>query len=189
METNVLTPYEYTQDYVSHWLPIWEQCFARFSGKPSLNVLEIGSFEGRSTVWFLNELMTDADASIFCIDPFYADGTEALFDKNIAATGAAHKVTKLVCRSDEYLAMRLDVDFDLVYVDGGHDAVTVLFDSMLAWPTVKPGGMLMFDDYEWEPKRPPHDRPQVAIDVCLENWKGQFDVVHRGYQVIIRKRP
>lgn len=179
--------YEYREDYVTHWLPIWEQAFGGLRGTPGMGILEIGSYEGRSTVWFLENLLTADDASIVCVDPFYTEGAEALFDRNVALTGAGDKVLKIKRRSEEYLGLQLDSQFDLVYVDGGHDAVTVLFDGMFSWPKVKPGGFLMFDDYEWELDREPQDRPKISVDMCLHHWAGEYDVVHLGYQVIIRK--
>jgi hypothetical protein len=35
---------------------------------------------------------------------------------------------------------------------------------------------------------PPHERPQLGVDICLEALAGQYDLVHKGYQVIIHKR-
>mmetsp|Transcript_51895 Transcript_51895/g.89100 ORF Transcript_51895/g.89100 Transcript_51895/m.89100 type:complete len:188 (-) Transcript_51895:119-682(-) len=36
--------------------------------------------------------------------------------------------------------------FDLVYVDGGHDAATALSDGLLSMKLLKPGGYIIFDD-------------------------------------------
>lgn len=181
------TGYEFREDYVSHWIPIWEQHFGGLRGQPGLRILEIGSFEGRSAVWFLENLLTADDASIVCLDPFYADGTEELFDANIERTGSAAKVTKRKQRSDEYLASLPDDAFDLIYIDGGHDAQTVLFDAIFSWPLLKRGGLVLFDDYEWEPQRPAHDRPQISIDVFMAIVSGEFELLHEGYQLIGRK--
>ena len=44
-----------------------------------------------------------------------------------------------------------DVDglFDLIYIDGSHSAKDVLLDSLLAWRLLRPGGAMVWDDYEW----------------------------------------
>ena len=39
--------------------------------------------------------------------------------------------------------------FDLVYIDGSHSAKDVLLDSLLAWRLLRPGGAMIWDDYEW----------------------------------------
>jgi predicted O-methyltransferase YrrM len=181
-------PYLYRDDYVSERVPVWTAQFGALAGTPGLRMLEIGSFEGRSAVWFLENVLTADDATLVCVDPFYAE-TEERFDHNIEVTGVASKVTKIKRRSDDYLASRPADAFDLIYIDGDHHASSVLFDGMLAFPLLKPGGLLLFDDYYWlADQLPPHERPQIAIDVFLEALSGKYDVVHRDYQVLIRKR-
>ena len=58
---------------------------------------------------------------------------------------------------------------------------------MLAWRLLKPGGILIFDDYLWEPNRPPARRPQLAIDIFRETMVDALEVLHEDYQVIVRK--
>lgn len=181
------TPYDYREDFVSHWIPVWQHHFGALRDRPGLRMLEIGSFEGRSAVWFLENILTADDASIVCIDPFVREGAEERFDTNIERTGLSHKVTAIKGRSDEYLATMPADRYDLIYIDGGHDAQTVLFDAVLSWPLLRPGGLVMFDDYEWSPERPPHERPQISIDVFMAIFAAEMAVVHHGYQVIARK--
>lgn len=40
--------------------------------------------------------------------------------------------------------------FDLIYIDGSHMRVDVMMDAVLAWPLLKAGGVMVFDDYEWD---------------------------------------
>lgn len=49
-------------------------------------------------------------------------------------------------------ALQIDTGplFDLVYIDGSHMRVDVLVDAVLAWPLLQPGGLMVFDDYEWD---------------------------------------
>jgi hypothetical protein len=47
--------YEFTFDWFSWSIEPWKQIFARL-GAPS-RILEIGSFEGRSTVWMAENLL------------------------------------------------------------------------------------------------------------------------------------
>jgi predicted O-methyltransferase YrrM len=56
--------------------------------------------------------------------------------------------------------------FDLVYVDGAHEAYEVLSDVVLAFKLVRVGGFLILDDYWWTPsdKRNVLESPKAAID-------------------------
>jgi predicted O-methyltransferase YrrM len=180
--------YYFREDYVSNRLPVWEEHLLPLKGRPGLRFLEIGCFEGRGTIWFLENLLTAPDSTIVCVDNFGSD-TEETYDRNIAASGVASKVVKIKRRSDDYLASNPADRFDLIYVDADHRAASVLLDGMLAFPLVKFGGLLMFDDYGWlVDQLPPHERPQLGVDICLEALAGQYDLVHKGYQVIIHKR-
>ena len=151
-------------------------------------MLEIGSFEGRSAAWFLEHVLTDEAAEIVCVDVFSQPGLEARFDHNVRLADRHGRARKLKGKSADVLATLEPASFDAIYVDGGHDAATVSLDSLLAWKLLKPGGILIFDDYLWEPERPPSGRPQLAIDLFREAMGDALEVLHAGYQVIVRKR-
>jgi predicted O-methyltransferase YrrM len=39
--------------------------------------------------------------------------------------------------------------FDLIYVDGSHQASDVLTDSIITFQLLRVGGVMTFDDYVW----------------------------------------
>ena len=70
-----MSDYQFTQDWF-HWAPqVWEQLIPMLPDGETYgaadhgvrNFLEIGSFEGRSTVWIAENMMRKGD-SITCID-------------------------------------------------------------------------------------------------------------------------
>lgn len=78
--------------------------------------------------------------------------------------------------------------FDLAYIDGLHMGFNVLQDAVLTWNKLKVGGFMIFDDYLWEHQV--LDRtltPKDAVDGFLSVIHGRYELVHIGYQVIIRK--
>ena len=38
--------------------------------KKELHILEIGSFEGKSTIWFLDNILNNENSTITCVDPW-----------------------------------------------------------------------------------------------------------------------
>jgi hypothetical protein len=52
---------------------------------------------------------------------------------------------------------------------------------------LKRGGILIFDDYLWNQDIPIEDRPQIAIDNFLNEFASQLAILHKGYQVIVKK--
>jgi predicted O-methyltransferase YrrM len=76
---------------------------------------------------------------------------------------------------------------DIVFVDGSHEASDVLQDIVLSWRLLKPRGIIIMDDYEWGLDRPLIERPKPAIDAFLKCYEGQYEVLQKEYQVIVRK--
>lgn len=195
-------PWFWRGDFTSDWVwknySIWRRVLAPLRDRP-VKILEIGSFEGRSAVFFLKYL---PKATIVCIDTFAGTpeegdvykilgnqmpDAEARFNRNIAPF--ASRVEKIKNRSAPVLP-RLIAEgrrFDLAYVDGGHRYEDVMEDSTGVWQMLEPGGTLIWDDYEWAPEFAPEDRPKLAIDDFLRARAGEYQLLFKGYQVIIRR--
>lgn len=154
--------------------------------RPDVRMLEIGSYEGKSAIWFLENILTGPGAGITCVDGFWPPYGE-VFDRNIALSGHAGRVQKLAGRTDEVLP-RIDATFDAIYIDAGHREQEVWEDAQHAWRLAKPGATVIFDDYLWQPHLPLEERPQRAIDRFLSERGGELTLLYRGYQVIVRKR-
>lgn len=180
--------YVFTVDYLEGRIALWEQYLGELKGRQGVRFLEIGSYEGRSAVWFLDHILTDATASIVCLDIF-TQHYGLRFDHNICVSGAANKVTKIKGRSEEVLAGLPPTTFDFIYIDGSHHALNVLMDAVAGWRLLKPRGIMMFDDYLWQIDDPPATRPQMAIDLFLSGFEPELEILHHGEQVIVRKRP
>ncbi|MGH9540037.1 MAG: class I SAM-dependent methyltransferase [Terriglobales bacterium] len=179
--------YSFTSDYVSQNESHWTLLLKEYRGRPEVRLLEIGSYEGRSAIWFLDNILTHPTASIVCVDFFTAWRLDMRFDHNIRLSGRSGQVTKLKGHSDAILCTLPLDHFDIIYIDGSHQAADVLMDAVLAWHRTKPGGIIIFDDYLWAPGTPPADRPQMAIDFFLELFQGRYQLLWKQYQVAIRK--
>ena len=180
---------KFTQDYFHYHVERWTEAFGHLSGRSGLLFLEIGSFEGRSTCWMLQHLLTHADSRIICVDPFDSfEEQERNFDFNIRATGAHDKVTKILSKSQVALPLLQTESFDFIYIDGSHLMLDVMLDAVMAWRLVKPGGIVVFDDYEhgWLPDL---TRPPVApaVDAFLTLIAGDYEILFWDWQVAIRK--
>ena len=185
-------PYEFNPglDWFSANIPVWQAALAEFKGRPGVNYLEIGCFEGRSAVWMLENVLTDSQSKLTCIDPYQEHiGADVMnrFLANVERAGASSRTTLVRGFSQEKLRdLPLDA-FDIIYVDGDHRAAPVLEDAVLSWRLLKVGGLLIFDDYRWEVTQPPAERPLMAIDFFTETFRDRIEIVHRDYQLILRK--
>lgn len=186
--------YDFTVDWTSQNYQTWSKILAPFVNQPGLKFLEIGSFEGRSAAWFLDNILTHPMSSMICIDTFDGSAEHAgmpqvpelyqRFTKNMER----HKDKVIVKRGMSYDVLRAMTpgELDLVYIDGSHDPADVLTDGVLAWPLVRSGGLIIFDDYWWAPA-PGRPGPMVAVDGFLASFAARCEVKLKDYQVIIVK--
>jgi len=174
---------EFSADWTSQNLPLWRETLAPVAGRP-VQVLEIGSFEGRSALFFLDYL---SQSHVTCIDAFFSRKYRRRFLANTRPYGKRVRVLRMLSLGGLARLTREGKRYDVVYIDGSHRRADVLSDSVAAWPLLNKQGLLIWDDYQWEPKLPDHERPKQAIDLFLMMFAGCFDEVHRGYQILVRK--
>lgn len=185
-------PYDFSVDWFSYNIPVWERALAEFRGRPNVHYLEIGAYEGRSVVWMLENVLTDHSARATAIDVFDRPYKDKYF-ANIERTGAADKVTTITNFSQVALrGLPLD-SFDIIYIDGSHAKEDVLEDAVVSWRLLKEGGILIFDDYCWAGSfvegtcDAPTDFPKTAIDAFTQCFADHLEVMHNSYQVVLRK--
>jgi predicted O-methyltransferase YrrM len=197
MITDWETDKTFSTDWAGNHFFLWAELLHQLREKP-VRILEIGSWEGRSALFFLNYLPL---SRIVCIDPFEGNvehhldpyfqalvrKTEAQFDSNLAAF--ADRIEKIKGSSTMVLPA-LGISgrrFDLAYVDGSHMAADVYGDAVLTWSMMEPGGLVIFDDYEWNLMSHEGERPRLGIDAFLAAFRGQYREIHRAYQLVIAK--
>lgn len=194
-----MSDYEFTTDWFSWAPPVWEQLKPILPERKSF--LEIGSFEGRSTVWTVENLIDD-DGEIHCIDTWLGseehseetmNGTFERFKKNIEIVNEKHPTRKVISYENDSVSALAKIlctekEFDFIYIDGSHVASDVLTDACMAWPMLKSQGVMVFDDYAWRPRELYIlHKPKIAIETFTTIFEEELEVIHTGYQLIVRK--
>lgn len=165
---------EFSTDWFHHNIAHWHEWLDGFADQSGLRALEVGSFEGRSAMWLCQNILTEADSRIDCVDffspdPVYGD-YHARFVDNVAPW--AHKITEHAMPSADAFR-QLHGPYDIIYIDGWHSAFGALADGVMAWPMLRVGGVLIFDDYIWvPPKMPVPKRPNKLLRKWLR-WRGK----------------
>lgn len=216
-----MTEYKFTQDWFSWGPPIWSQLVEHLPARQRF--LEIGSFEGRSAVWIMENMMEDG-GYIDCIDTWeggeehddqdmgsveerfdynleLASERSGIFDGDVARSyfklkGPSTKVLAAILAEGEESDNALleggtrapKPKYDFIYIDGSHIARDVLTDACMAWPLLKQGGIMVFDDYLWGDARDILHRPKPAIDAFVNIFSEEVEMIHMGYQLIVRKK-
>jgi hypothetical protein len=193
--------YKYTTDWQGAVRQTWPEILKDFKDKPNLNFLEIGCWEGRTTNWLFDNILTHRSSKMTVVDVFKGSPEETgmngldldtirdRFEFNTSKR--SKKITILEGYSNEVLRQfKPEPIFDVAYIDGTHTAYGTLEDAILVHHLIKPGGLIIFDDYGWkDPNRPsPTDSPQLGIDCFCAAFKDFYDVLVVSYQVTIRKK-
>jgi SAM-dependent methyltransferase len=186
--------YEFTQDWFTLNIPVWEKAIAPFKGKPGVKYLEVGLYEGRSAFWMLENVLTDPTSHFTGIDIFDGELKDRFFD-NLRRCGAEGRATVLIGFSQVEMRRLPLESFDIIYIDGSHATADVLEDAVLSYRLLSPGGVLIFDDYAWAgalytgplTRDETSDFPKAAIDRFVQCFEGRMSVLHNGSQLIVKK--
>ncbi len=116
-------------------------------------IVEIGSWEGKSTIYISNGSKAGNGAHVFAIDPHtgpeqstYSDvWTYDVFMKNIVGGGAAELITPIVKFSED-AARDFNEPVGLIFIDGGHAYEAVKTDFEKWYPKVVENGIIAFHD-------------------------------------------
>ena len=179
--------YRYTTDWTSANTEVWMEYLRPLVGSPDARGLEIGCFEGRSSIWFLEKVLTHPEARMACIDVF-TDQIEANFDHNVKHSGQAERLDKYKGYSQDVLRLLEYGSYDFIYIDGCHLASCALTDAVLSWDLLRSGGVMIFDDYSFLMDQAPSKRPKIAIDAFIESFLDQLIVRRIDTQVVIEKK-
>jgi predicted O-methyltransferase YrrM len=200
--------YNYTVDWFGGGEDLKQ--IIKFDNQSELHILEIGSFEGRSTIWFLENLLKNSKSTITCVDPWtsYSQNSDSFnsydtentewnfkthkntFLYNIAESGCESQVIVKDGFSHKILPELIlqNKKYDIIYIDGNHTSPFVLTDAVFSWYLLNNNGFMIFDDYLWG-----HGSidtlltPKLAIDSFINIYDSHFVVVWDEYKKAIQK--
>lgn len=179
--------YKFTKDWTTKFADLWMEHLSELIGKPNVRALEIGAWEGRSTLWMLENILTGEGSTIVALDAWEdREAYEARFDGNITVSDYDERVRKIKGYSQEQLPLLPPESFDLIYIDGCHETTCVYLDTVYSWRLLRPGGYMVWDDYGLSPK--------FVLPQFLKIFGEYLEVVYlpgraqKPQQVIIRKK-
>ncbi len=175
--------YDFSVDWFSSNIPNFEELLGHLKDKPC-RLLEIGSYEGRSTTWLLDNIATHASSLVETID--LRENPKLLH--NIVASGFFLKTKFHLGRSVDILRTLPLNAYEFAYIDGNHATVNVLEDAVHCFRLLKEHGVMAFDDYLWDdPKRNSEGRPKEPVDAFLGIYSKKIRILRKGWQVWVQK--
>jgi hypothetical protein len=179
---NYTKKFKLSQNYFKHNPPIWFEIFKKnnFLDK-DINILEIGSFEGMSVLFFDKYLKIK---NLYSVD---LEKNENFF----------HNIKELKnikffnMTSNNFFKKKLDICFDIIYIDGSHYYIDVFNDLINSDLLLKKDGILLIDDllldvgirkkgYKF------YEEVMGGIFLFLKKKKN-YKFLYTGHQLILKK--
>jgi len=140
-------------------------------------ILEIGCFEGLSSVFFADNFLDNPNSTLTCVDPFLTinNNDHSKFLQNNEELNFNFNVS--VCKNSDKITN------NLIYIDGCHESDFIKRDMENSFNVLEKNGIMWMDDYGGG------DGIQIKnnMNQFLEKYNGQYKLIHMGYQLAIQK--
>lgn len=167
--------------------------YSLFFDKKEYNILEIGCFEGLSSVFFADNLLDHEKSTLTCVDPFLTIDTndhrmylqnnqELHFDYNTSVCKNSQKITIHKTTSDKFFETNTKT-FNFIYIDGCHEPDFIKRDMENSFKCLEKGGIMWMDDYSNQSNH----EIKNTMNRFLEQHKDEYELLHMNYQLAIKK--
>ena len=178
---NYIKDFKFSRNYFKHNPPIWYEILNKnFFLNKKVNVLEIGTFEGMSFLFFQKYLQLE---NLYCVD--------VIENENFKLNKKKFKNYKFFnISSDDFFKKITDIKFDIIYVDGSHCAKDVYNDVINSYHKLSENGILIIDDFllDVEFRRNKNYFDEVMAGVFMFfNEKINYKILYTGHQLILKK--
>jgi predicted O-methyltransferase YrrM len=170
----------YFQDHIA----LWEEKLSFLKNKPNV-CLEIGALFGAASTYILDNFCKLEGSHLHIMDL----NTNEFIQNNIApySNVTYHQgLSEDLLRNFSYNGLTKQF-LDFVYIDGNHMSKYVLEDAVNSFYYLKPGGVMVFDDYGWGESQPAKCQPKTGIDAFLHGYHAYFDLLNLGWHVILKR--
>ncbi len=195
-----MNKYIYTQNWflqseIKQKLNSIYDCYINKNNKMNrIFILEIGCYEGLSSVFFADNFLNNSESTLTCVDPFLhinnndhiklLNNVENNFDHNISICKNSNKIIVHKITSDEFFNNnKKNQRFNFIYIDGCHEPDFIMRDMENSFECLENNGIMWMDDYLGG------DGIQIknTMDNFLKKYNNQYEIIHKSYQLAIRK--
>jgi len=165
-----------------------------FTGK-KLDILEIGSHEGRSSMWMAENLCKVKNSSFTSVEPFIMENTSTHirlntknnFIHNIEVLNSKNYNVNFIHINDtsRNTFPKLNTKYDIIYHISYTDMENVFYNLSDTRKLLRKGGVILLDDVGFD-----HDKDSGvmgAIKKFLDIHPTEYEVILREYQWAFRK--
>jgi predicted O-methyltransferase YrrM len=175
----------------------FEKFLTPLAGQDDLHFLQLGVYTGDASVWLAENILTGKNSWLIDVDTWAGSDEDAHKSMDFDDVYEVYKTKTEMYKTIKHFkstttwhltSVRREPCYDFIYIDADHTTVGVILDAELAWPQLKSGGIMAFDDYLWgHESGDPRLAPQVGIDLFLHRHLGNYELLAKNNQVWVRK--
>ena len=178
----------------------FELHLSQFKGKPDLQFLQLGVFNGDASIWMLDNVLTDETSELTDVDTWLGSPTEDVHNEiNFEGVWKSYlyrikdynNVFPNRTSTNHFLNVHEDEGdwwYDFIYIDADHTASAVLDDAVMAWQHLKSGGIMAFDDYTWVHDKGALYEPKSAINFFCWAKQLELKIIGDNQQLWVQKK-
>ena len=170
--------------YFMDHVQLWEDKLSFLKQKPNV-CLEIGALFGAASTYILESYCKLGGSHLHIMDL----NTNEYIQNNIAPYNnvSYHRgLSEDLLRNFTHEGKTKEF-LDFVYIDGNHMSKHVLEDAVNAFYYLKPGGIMVFDDYGWGANDPIHCQPKTGVDAFIYAYSAYLEQINMGWHVMLRR--
>jgi predicted O-methyltransferase YrrM len=150
-------------------------------GKNTINILEIGAYEGSSTTWLINNYLHNDESSITIIEPFSTEISIIPLKKYEIFINDIKKVLypeKVIFYKDRSICvlptlLKDKKQYDIIFINGSYLLQDIYEDVTLCWDLLKTNGYLFID--------------HLAKDIFEKNKNIRCEIFVDDFKTIVKK--
>jgi predicted O-methyltransferase YrrM len=177
-------------------VPNFEKCLSEYKNKES-HFLQLGVYTGDASIWLCENILLNEHSTLTDVDIWDNDFTEAAYDgfdwKSVELIydqkieRFKNKINKKREDSEVFSKNNKEKNkYDFIYIDAEHTAKATLINGINSYDLCKNGGIIAFDDYEWEKESDLYLRPKKGIDAFLKYFEGNLEIILKNYQLWVK---
>ena len=180
--------FKFTFNWFGFNAQIWFYLFKKFKlFNKKINILEIGTFEGMSTAYFLRYLKKSNLDAVDKLDKKSIHFKNFLFNKK-----KLKKFRYFNILSNKFFKKNKKKNYDLIYIDGSHYYKDVLNDALNSYKILNKDGIIIFDDLLYtresrNKKNKEFTNTLGGIIIFLSKIKN-YKIIYSGHQFVIQKK-
>ena len=167
----------------------FERHLRHLAGEP-VHFLQIGAYTGDASKWMLEQILSHPDSTLTDVDTWQGSDEDAhhemdfqdVFKTYLEKVEGHHNLISHRETSKDFFDDNYHM-YDFIYIDGDHTAFGVMRDLISAYGSLKPGGIIACDDYQWTEGKGNFYDPRPAIDAFFNMTRDRMQVIEIGWQV------